>query len=80
MLILSRKPGEWIDIGNDVHVMIAAIKGDSVRLGIEAPYEVAVNRREITEQQRRMEQAIAEGRIAVVREQLDSEENHDDCN
>ena len=77
MLILSRRPGEWIDIGDTVRVVIAAIKGDSVRLGIEAPHEVIVNRREITEQQRRrVERAIAEGRIAIVREQLDNEENY----
>ena len=49
MLVLSRKYGEWIDIGDNVHVCVVGIRGDTVRLGIEAPPEVSVHRREVTE-------------------------------
>ena len=53
MLVLSRKYGEWIDIGDNVHVCVVGIRGDTVRLGIEAPPEVPVHRREVTEAIRR---------------------------
>jgi len=44
MLVLSRKADEWVDIGGDIHVVIVDIRGDRVRLGIEAPAEVPVTR------------------------------------
>lgn len=47
MLILSRKEGERILIGDDVEVMVIAIQGDRVSLGITAPEEVAVDRAEV---------------------------------
>lgn len=48
MLILSRKKDQAIDIGDDVSVVITEIRGDKVRLGIKAPKDVAVHRREVT--------------------------------
>ena len=48
MLVLSRHQGEHIDIGNDIVVTVVEILGDKVRLGITAPKEVTVHRREIT--------------------------------
>ena len=47
-LILTRKPGESIDIGDDVVVTVLSIDRNRVHIGIEAPRELAVNRREIT--------------------------------
>ena len=47
MLVLTRHVGEQIVIGEDVRVMVVAILGDKVRLGIEAPKEVPVHRREV---------------------------------
>ena len=47
MLVLSRKLSEEIMIGNDIRVMVIEIRGDKVRLGIVAPKDVAVNRKEI---------------------------------
>jgi carbon storage regulator len=47
MLCLSRNRGESIMIGDDVKVTVIAIKGDRVRLGIEAPKEVPVHRQEV---------------------------------
>lgn len=47
MLVLSRKCNESIVIGEGIEVVIVAIRGDKVRLGIEAPKEVPVHRREV---------------------------------
>ena len=47
MLILSRRVGETIVIGDNVHVMILSTMGRQVRLGIEAPVEISVHRQEI---------------------------------
>ena len=49
MLVLSRKLGEEIVIGNNIHLMVVAIKGDKVRIGISAPKDVVVDRQEIHE-------------------------------
>jgi carbon storage regulator len=50
MLVLTRRRGEWISIGDDVTVRILSIKGDNVQLGVEAPREIPVHRGEIREQ------------------------------
>lgn len=47
MLVLSRKELESIMIGDDVRVTLVEIRGDKVRIGIEAPTEVPVHREEI---------------------------------
>ena len=47
MLILTRRIGESIIIGDDVEVMILGMKGNQTRIGIEAPKEVSVHRKEI---------------------------------
>jgi carbon storage regulator len=49
MLILSRRVGETLMIGNDVTVTVLGARGDQVRLGINAPKSVAVHREEIFE-------------------------------
>lgn len=49
MLILSRRPGESVMIGDDVTVTVLAIKGNQVRLGFAAPQDVAVHREEVYE-------------------------------
>jgi carbon storage regulator len=47
MLVLSRKKNESIVINNDITIVVVEIRGDKVRLGVEAPKEVPVHRREI---------------------------------
>jgi len=47
MLILTRKVGESIKIGNDIKVMVVNIEGGQVRIGIDAPRNVIVHREEI---------------------------------
>jgi carbon storage regulator len=49
VLILSRKRNEEIVIGNSIRIVLVEIRGDKVRLGIEAPPEVPVHRREVFE-------------------------------
>jgi len=49
MLILTRRVGETIMIGNDVTVTVLGVKGNQVRVGINAPKNVAVHREEIFE-------------------------------
>lgn len=47
MLILTRRVGETIRIGEDVVVAVLGVKGNQVRVGIEAPRNMSVNREEI---------------------------------
>lgn len=47
MLILTRRVGETLKIGNDVDVTVLGVKGNQVRIGIKAPQSVAVHREEI---------------------------------
>jgi carbon storage regulator len=46
-LVLSRKPGETINIGADITVTVLYVKGDQVKINIEAPRSVVVDRAEI---------------------------------
>lgn len=47
MLILTRRPGEAIRIGDDVEIYVVAVNGNQIRLGIKAPKSVPVHREEI---------------------------------
>jgi len=47
MLVLSRKVGEKVRIGNDIELVVVAVQGDTVRLGISAPKGVPIHRQEI---------------------------------
>ena len=49
MLVLSRQKDESIIIGDDVEIVIVDVRGDKVRLGINAPREISVHRKEIYE-------------------------------
>ena len=57
MLILGRKIGETIHIGNNIKVTITSIEGEVVKLGIVAPKHVPVHRQEVFEEIRRENQA-----------------------
>lgn len=63
MLVLTRKTSESIVIGNDVVVTVLEVRGDQVRIGIDAPRSIQVHREEIYRQ-------VAAENEAAVRSQL----------
>ena len=58
MLVLTRKPGERILIGDDIQVTILDVRGDGVRVGIDAPRGIRIQRDEVV-------QAVAESNLAA---------------
>src|SRR6266511_1515729 len=60
MLVLSRQRDETIMIGDDVEVTVVDIRGDKVRLGITAPKEISVHRKEVYDAIRRENRAAAQ--------------------
>lgn len=50
MLILARKIGQKIVIGDDIHVTVIEVRGEQVRLGITAPRAISVHRQELWDQ------------------------------
>lgn len=59
MLILTRRVGETLMIGDDVTVTVLGVKGNQVRIGVNAPRDVAVHREEIYERIKREQAAQA---------------------
>lgn len=47
MLVLTRKKGETIQIGDDIEITISSIKGDQVKIGINAPKNIEIHRKEV---------------------------------
>jgi len=70
MLILTRRVGETLMVGDEVTVTVLGVKGNQVRLGVNAPREVAVHREEIYERIKR-----EQGGAPVDGEGLDSAED-----
>jgi carbon storage regulator len=60
MLVLSRQRDETIMIGDEIEVTVVDIRGDKVRLGINAPKSVSVHRKEVYDAIRRENKAAAE--------------------
>ncbi|MFP7470733.1 carbon storage regulator CsrA [Niallia taxi] len=50
MLVLSRKVGEVIKIGNDIELTVVSVSGDQVKIGINAPKQVEIHRKEVFDQ------------------------------
>ena len=66
MLILSRKSGESIIINGHIHVKVVRVEGDVVKLGIEAPSDVPVHRKEVYEViQRSNQQALVKPNLPL---------------
>lgn len=60
MLVLTRRPGQSIVIGNDIVVTVLEVRGDQVRVGVSAPRSVSVHREEV------YRQITAENRAAAA--------------
>lgn len=68
MLVLSRQRDESIIIGDNIVVTVVDVRGDKVRLGIEAPREVSVHRREVYEAIQRENQQASQIRVDDARQ------------
>jgi carbon storage regulator len=58
MLILTRRVGETLNIGDDITVTVLGVKGNQVRIGVKAPAEVSVDREEV--RQRKDQEQLGE--------------------
>ena len=65
MLVITRKAGDRVQIGDDITVTLLEITGSSVRIGIDAPAEVAVFRHEILQAVREENRAAAEAGVEL---------------
>ncbi len=76
MLILTRRLGEAVNIGGEIKITVLDIKGNAVRIGVEAPRQVAVHRSEIFEmiqEQNRLAAANSELSLTDILGQLQKE-------
>ena len=60
MLVLSRQKDETIIIGDDIEITVVDIRGDKVRLGVSAPKEISVHRKEVYDAIRRENREAAQ--------------------
>jgi carbon storage regulator len=73
MLILTRRAGEALRIGDHIEVMVMAVNGSQVRLGINAPRDIAVDREEIAERKRRDREGTEPAAQAGARHEPDAD-------
>lgn len=64
MLVISRKPGERIRVGEDVTITVLDVAGSTVRIGIEAPSDVSILRQEVLEAVEAENRAAAEASVS----------------
>ena len=61
MLILTRKAGETVLIGDDISITVLSVRGNQVKLGVQAPKEVSVHREEIYQRIKQMKDEQLDG-------------------
>lgn len=66
MLVLSRKKNESIVINDDITIVVVEIRGDKVRLGVEAPKDIPVHRREVYDAIKRNGEVVEETAQGVI--------------
>ncbi|MGQ9456150.1 MAG: carbon storage regulator CsrA [Armatimonadota bacterium] len=75
MLVLARKVGQSVVIGDSIEILVIEVRGDQVRLGIEAPKSIPVHRKELLEQIRAENiRAASDSNINSVPKTLDTGE------
>lgn len=67
MLVLTRKPGEKILIGDDIVITVLDARGDSIRIGVDAPRGIKIQRSEVV-------QAVADANVAATSAGADDEQ------
>lgn len=67
MLVLTRKPGEKILIGDDIVITVLDARGDSIRIGVDAPRGIKIQRSEVV-------QAVADANVAATTAGADDEQ------
>ena len=77
MLVLSRQKDESIMIGDNVEITIVDVRGDKVRLGINAPREISVHRKEVYETIKREGERGYKVHTRHSKKHSDSEDNND---
>lgn len=76
MLVLTRKKGESIIIGDNIRLKIVSVEGDQVKLGIEAPRHIEIHRQEIYEAIERENRSAGEKKQAVNLQSLKDMAGH----
>lgn len=66
MLVLSRKKGESIMLGDNIEVVVLGVEGETVKLGIRAPKQVEVHRKEIFDAIRQENQEASSAKISTA--------------
>ena len=67
MLALSRKPGESGVIGNNIEITILEVKGEQIKVGIKAPKDIAIYRKELFEQIQDSNREASETSVQVMK-------------
>ncbi len=66
MLVLTRKKNQSIIVGDDVEIVVVDIKGDQIKLGVNAPKSIAVHRKEVYEEIQKENQLAASAKVKMT--------------